>query len=817
MEAMRRIWKRMAPWGGFPVAILFGLLGWAHLNDPQATLIPLTGDSQSYLRTASGVAETLERPGWTLERLLHGGFSPEERRELGFDGWILQHAPLYIFPLGVAKAVGAGERGTRVVTVLFLALLGGLLYDLGRRLFSPWVGLLACALLLLQPATLRYGTAVLTEIPLAFLAVLGGWLLVRWRQRMTPGRSLALGLGLGLLYLGKVTWRPLLPLLVLVAVAYLWRREDRTRLLAWLGCGLAAVLVPWWVGLALAGLPANPISETGEDMLWLYRGNMVRLQGWETVGVGDTFTPELVEATREESPRPDRSVRRAYRKALIRTILGDPLGWLCLVGRKFVLFWSHPPVKTYTWTPLGRMPPWLDLFWILVLLALGGWLGVLGDQGRWLAALPALYLGFAHAVSHLVSRYNVPAAPLVHLYAASLPWTLARLPWRGMDGRRALRSRPVLWALLALAAAGALGWWPWPLSGGGYLALSWLRALLVAAALGLGGWALARGWRRLFPEGRGGAWGMAGVGLFLGLLVVAWRGGDPDPDAFSVRLEKPGDQVIQRIGLPRTLDPMGMAGAYLEMDLLRSVSGEFTLEVWVNQRLAHVFVGSLGGRKESFVLNPKIFGQEDRHLRIAETLEEWAKGYLEPRYGPGVRAMDLFRRWVRVPLDPVDLAGRDTLEVRLLLRRAGRGAYVELFGDAALPPRAPRIFRGPVFLTNAYTLSNYKFRLLAGDRREADYRLVMPIPLESPWGESLFLPRGRAQRDLSRAPGFQPGEYRIRLRVRLPGAYVWRVKKGRPRLVWSAERRPEDRTPTMEDVRKRMARLDEAFDGYLTF
>jgi len=252
------------------------------------------------------------------------------------------------------------------------------------------------------------------------------------------------------------------------------------------------------------------------------------------------------------------------------------------------------------------------------------------------------------------------------------------------------------------------------------------------------------------------------------------------------------------------------------MDLLRSVSGNFTLEVWIGDRLAHVYIGSLGTREEDLLLDPDIHGYQDRYRRVLDTLQEHAAGYLDAKYGDESPGLDGFRRWVRLPIHPVDLVGRDTLEVSLVLAQAGEGAYVELFGDQALAATDNREFLGPSFFLNPYRLSNYRFRLLAGDRREADYRLWSKIELESPRAESVLLREGKVSWDLSRDPGIQTGEYRIRLRLRLPGQYVLREGSRGRRLQWATSFLPGDELPTGEDIRRRMSVQDDV-DGYATF
>lgn len=804
----------------FLVGGIYLVLGVGQVLSPSAEQIPLTGDSQSYLRTASGISHCITHPGWTIDHLFSGGFSPEEKQNLGFDGWILHHAPLYLIPLGISQAMGTGETGARIVTILFLALLGGFVFDLGRRLFSPLVGLCAALITLLDPATLLYGTAVLTEIPLAFLVVLIGWIFVRWVEQKNPRWSLILGLGFGLLYLGKITFRPLLPILVLMAAAYLWKRQDRVRLLVFLGLGLAIILIPWWLGLLSLDLPLNPVAESGEDMLWLFRGNNVHLQGWETVGAGDASTPELQQAVAEIAGQSDVLIRKAYQRALFLGIQHQPLQWAALVGRKLVLFWTHPAVKNYTSHPFWTMPPWLILFPLLILVACFGWLLSFDGPRRWIPAVPILYLSAAHALSHLVSRYNVPTLPIVYLYAAAAPWILLRAPWIGTWRKADWRPSAGWFLIGGTLAALALGFFTahplWRPSAADVRSLSWLASLFKALGLALAG--LAGAWilKRSTHVGHRTPWGLISGGILGGILILSWRGSDPDWDLFSVRLEKSGDRVVQRIAIPHTLPLSRIESGHLEIDMLRSISSEFTLEVWVNGRLAHTYNGGLGAEPYDFTLSPLVHGYQERYLRIIETLTDHMEGDLEPRYKDRNPGLDAYRRWVRVPLEPGDYMGRDTLSVSLVLQRAGPGAYIEIFGDQVMESSPGRVLRGPAFFTNAYLLSNYRFRVLAGDRREADVRLTTDIPLDSSWSESSFWKGDRPSRDLSRDFGVQRGEYRIRLRLRMPGRYVWREEKGQPRLKWIANPTAEDRNPTGEEVRQKMIYIQGYFDGFAT-
>jgi hypothetical protein len=93
--------------------------------------------------------------------------------------------------------------------------------------------------------------------------------------------------------------------------------------------------------------------------------------------------------------------------------------------------------------------------------------------------------------------------------------------------------------------------------------------------------------------------------------------------------------------------------------------------------------------------------------------------------------------------------------------------------------------------------------------------------LRSPKTNAEFVRAGRSLgADRSPSPGKQLGEYRVRLRLGLLGAYVDREdpeKPGRRRPTWAVYPKEGDRPVDPEDLRSLAARRDLFFDGHFTY
>ncbi len=786
-------------------------------------VLPIQADSAKYDGLAKSVERVLHDPA--LGRaFVQRELQPAERDSLGFERWEFQHAPAFVVPLGVLYALFPNDEGIgRAFSVLLYAASAGLLVLLAGWFVGRKLAWLALLLYLFYLPLLYYGLGIATEGFTTFSLLLSSTLLVRFHRRPSPRRAGHAGLGLALLFLAKTTLRPLAVLICAGEVLWLTRqhRWPQVKRMA-----LGAIVPPlvWGVLLIAAGIPLNPLARSGEDALWAYRGNYVPDGGWETTGLGDAITPELLQGSRSVEPpapgiEPGLAERRAmYWGGLRATIAHDPLGWLALAASKFGLFWTYPARKIVTRGALGawRIPREVHL--LLFPLGLLGLASVMGRRGGWW--LPgALALGVAgvHAVTHMVARYQIPVLSIWFLYALLGVKGLVRaaLSYASPARRRMLAQLPWI-PLCAGLAAWILGGFlmrpPAPVSAGVgrglYLAGGLLRGL---APLGLAPLLVACA-TRMRPALRTRAWYLWAAPVLLALPATGGLVGARDWDEFACRLDAPGETLVQRIGLPPVLrgEASQLVASWLEIDMLRSVHGSFRLEVRVQGEPVHVFADTLDGDYGSFLFEPEVHIAMDRYRRVAETYRAFVTGWLNPHYGRASPGYDYFRRWVRVEV-PTALCSSDTLEVELRMLAASGGGWVQVYGDRYL--QAGRTYVGPAIGENPFEWSHYRAEFFAGDRERTDARLIRPRSLYSPWSGSLRREGARLTPDLD--PGWrrQTGELRLRLRVRIPGMLAARTVEGREVPVWVAEPRDGERPFGPDDVRRFQWWRDKYFDG----
>jgi hypothetical protein len=299
----------------------------------------------------------------------------------------------------------------------------------------------------------------------------------------------------------------------------------------------------------------------------------------------------------------------------------------------------------------------------------------------------------------------------------------------------------------------------------------------------------------------------AGLALALGALLFAGslageRISERDWDAFACTLRQPGEMLLQRIAVPR--ERLARAGgvqqSWLEIDMLRSLRGSFTLEVLVGGQVVKTFTDTLGGAYDQFLFNEEMHGA-------------FVQDYLGRRGGTPGPGYDYFRRWVPVKL-PITALATDTLEVGLRLTQVDGGGWVKVFADRH-PAMAPRHrFVGPAIGENPYDHSNYRAEFFAGDRLRMDARLTRPRTLQSPWAQSLRVARGTWTPDLDPRWGHQGGELRIRVRAQLCGMLLARPKaEGGFKPVWTQKKRDGDRALTVEEYGEFQLWRDKYFDG----
>jgi tetratricopeptide (TPR) repeat protein len=398
----------------------------------------------------------------------------EWARSIAGGAWlgerIFYQAPLYPYFLAVVfKIAGHDLVVVRVVQAVLGSAACALLTLAGARFFSPRVGLLAGALLALNPMALFFDGLLQKASLGLFLLTLTLFFLSLARSDTAPRWWAASGAALGFLILARENSLVLLPLLLawpLLGLRAETRRASVTACLALLA-GTAIVLLPVATRNAVVGGELHlTTSQLGPN---LYIGNNPNADGTYAplrFGRGSaeferTDAFELAAEALGHEPTPS-EVSRYWVGEVLDFARGQPVAWLALTGRKLLL--------TLNATEHGDTEDvysYSDGSWILrVLLAVlnAGVLlpvAVLGVATTWkerrkhgvLLAMLATY-GLSVVAFFVLDRYRFPVIPFLCLYAAAAAWEIAD---RARAGELRRLAAPVAVALVAAVVCN------WPL------------------------------------------------------------------------------------------------------------------------------------------------------------------------------------------------------------------------------------------------------------------------------------------------------------------------------------------------------------------
>ena len=285
---------------------------------------------------------------------------------------LLDGTPTAFYPVGYPAALGgvfALVRHTPIPDNLVLAsgffnvFLGVatvvLAYEVGRRLFSPSVGLLAALWLAVFPNLIYHTAAYLSETLFNFLmlAALLVLLAVDWRERPPTRARLALfGAILGLSALVRPISLLFLPLLfaVWLYAGFGWRRALEATALALVAT--AAVIAPWAIRNAVVmDAPVIISTNLGDD---LCMGHYPGARGAFALPDYCFNQPEYKDLVRPEYEvrRNNDNIERA-----IKFAFHNRLAELKLLSRKAWFLWNHDhdglwAVESYGYDPFIRSP-----------------------------------------------------------------------------------------------------------------------------------------------------------------------------------------------------------------------------------------------------------------------------------------------------------------------------------------------------------------------------------------------------------------------------------------------------------------------------
>ena len=346
----------------------------------------------------------------------------------------------------VYRVVGHRYDAVRLLHCLASTLTILLVYEIGRRVFSPGVGLLAAAGYSIYPTAILFSAQLLSEPLGTFWFLCSLAMCLRFADRPSWGRSVAAGILLGVSLLTRPHATFMTPL---IGVWVLWQfRDDRRALLEGLAIPGAclATMTPWAVRNYLvfgAFIPISTLSGSG-----LLQGNNrivatdPRYYGYS---IWDTKIPEYREALRTAGDEIERD-RRAKELAL-RWLRDHPDRWWYLARAKTVRAWTpflQPSTPRYQ--RMGMLISWgpvLSLFALAFPLTLPGLLR--RRRPGWLLHLAIVNNVILNLIFWGEARYRHSIEPiclifaaqaLAHLFASDRPTAFGRRR-EGAEKRRA--------------------------------------------------------------------------------------------------------------------------------------------------------------------------------------------------------------------------------------------------------------------------------------------------------------------------------------------------------------------------------------------
>lgn len=363
-------------------------------------------------------------------------------------------APLYpLFLSGVYRIFGHSLLAARIAQAFLGSGTAVLVYLIGRRCCGRTTGIVAGVIAALYAMAIHFDFEILRSSLVLFLGTLSLHLLLVASERRSALRWGAAGFVLGL----GVIARPTLLAFVPLAVLWAFFRPGRTRTASYVTAVIlsAAALAPpaavTAVNYASVG-QLIPVSINGG--LNFYLGNNADYE--QTVGMrpGTQWTLLNHEPGIDPTADPAGWSRYYYSKAA-EYVRSEPLGYMALLVKKFVLFWNgHEIERNSSFSHIAEHSPVLSFplcsFRWVAPLALVGLL--IAWRRKAPLGLVALFLGanmVATVAFYICARHRLPAVPALYLFAAYGAVELAQ------DFRRN-RRRAALYVLLIAALAVAV-------------------------------------------------------------------------------------------------------------------------------------------------------------------------------------------------------------------------------------------------------------------------------------------------------------------------------------------------------------------------
>ena len=343
--------------------------------------------------------------------------------------------PAFPMILALLHALGGGPNAYWLIGIALAVASAALVwvaYSIATHLFERTAGLVAAALVALNPPLLLFAARV-HEVNLD--ALLAGAVLIAVLAQ-ARSRS-ASGVRLGILSGVATLARPTIVAFAVASLGALALRAPRRPLVVAAAITLAVAL-PWSVrNAAVLGTP-SPTSPYNCVTLWM--GNNPNATGGAITADGRSVFNVMPDDLRARLlGQPEIEQGRIFCEEAFRFLRATPLSGLQWFAEKLMFFWWFPPHAGLLY-PKG----WIDAYRIL--WAIEGTLVVIGGAAVWrrgsrvalgIVALQLLIISASQSVGYVEGRHRLLLEPTLSALAAVGIVSLAKLvPFRGLRRSR---------------------------------------------------------------------------------------------------------------------------------------------------------------------------------------------------------------------------------------------------------------------------------------------------------------------------------------------------------------------------------------------
>jgi len=376
------------------------------------------------------ISSTLFITQLRLDELYHHNWATSIASGNFVGNEIFFRAPLYPYLLGLYYALfGHSYIVPRIIQHVLGSLNVIIVYFLSRKLFGKNVATISSLLFLSYAPIIYNEDKLLFESILIPQVTLFIFLLYSIKDKPTKWKWFAFGLFLGIICITRPVFLPFLAILLIII--FLWYRKTISyqQYIFWmmnLIIGTTIVIAPVTLRNYLIGDDFVLIASQGG--INLYIGNNPESDGFSSSmpgPIGNRWNNQDITSPVQQAvgrlPKAS-EIDSYWRNQAFKFIIGQPLDFLKLTGKKLYLFWNNLEIPNngsfYLYSQFSKILTWLPTgFWLIGPLGLLGMIfSVIEKRGRVLMLFILFYMCII-VLFFVCDRFRLPIVPFLCIYS----------------------------------------------------------------------------------------------------------------------------------------------------------------------------------------------------------------------------------------------------------------------------------------------------------------------------------------------------------------------------------------------------------------